>query len=54
MEMVQNLIDITLERNILPRLNENEKKIKEVADKLNSISQNIEVIKSNNNVNSTK
>ena len=53
-ELIQNMIDLTLDEKIISRLDENERKIKEMSQNLNSISEDMEAIMSNNMVHTNK
>ena len=53
-ELIQNMIDLTLDEKIISRLDENERKIKEMSQNLNSISEDMEAIMSNNIVHTNK
>ena len=53
-ELIQNMIDATLDEKITPRLIQNESKIKEIDSKLNDMAKNIDEIKTNNQIQSIK
>ena len=53
-DLIQNMIDATLDAKITPRLDQNETKIKDIDSKLNSMCKNIDEIKTSNQVQSVK
>ena len=53
-EQIQNMIDASLDTKIIPKLNQNQNKIKDKDLKLNLMSKNIEEIKIRNQAESVK